>query len=129
MIYLATPYSHPSQEVQSMRFRAACVAAGNLIRKGEVVFSPIAATHPIKKLVGLEGSWEQWQYYDTEIISRCVALYVLQIEGWKESKGVRAEIETAKGLGIRVEHIRPEDVGLYYTYPYLKTLAEMQDLI
>lgn len=129
MIYLASPYSDPSPEVKQMRFRAACVATGHLINQGHVVFSPIASTHPVKVLSDLGGEWDHWKNYDTEIISRCDAVWVLQIEGWEKSVGLQAEIQLAEELGKGIAYIKPSEVGLDYAYPHVRTLHEMKALI
>ena len=47
MIYLATPYSHHCPEIRGIRFKQACIIAGQLILEGHRVFSPIIACHPI----------------------------------------------------------------------------------
>lgn len=129
MIYLASPYSHSDSKVKAMRFRAACIAAGELIKQGLIVFSPIAHTHPIKMLSGLEGEWQQWKTFDEDIISRCEGLFVLKIDGWEESIGVQAEIEFAREQKIPVEHVRAYSVGLLFKYPHVRTVGQMEELI
>ena len=124
MIYLASPYSHPSLEIRQMRFRAACVAAGELFKQGQLVISPIAHTHPIKMLTGLGGEWEQWQEFDTQLIRCCDRLVVLQIDGWITSVGVDTEIKIAEALRKPVDYLLPRKVGLNYAYPYVRTLGE-----
>ena len=47
MIYLASPYTHCDHAVRLERYRAVCRAAAGLIRRGRVVFSPIAHSHAI----------------------------------------------------------------------------------
>lgn len=131
MIYLASPYSNPSPEVRSMRFRAACLATGNLIKRGHLVFSPIAHTHPVREISGLGGSFADWERYDENIINRCDGIFVLCIEGWEESVGVQAEIVIASKLPspIPVEYLTPESVELDFTFPYLRTVGQRSGLI
>lgn len=107
MIYLATPYSHPDPAVREMRFREACRHAAFLMRAGQVVFSPIAHTHPIATQNGLPGGWDYWRRVDSEFLLRCDGLTVVQMDGWKESKGVAAEISLAKTYGVPVAFMRP----------------------
>lgn len=102
MIYLASPYSHPDPAVREQRFRAACRMAGELMRQGVRVFSPIAHTHPIALEGDLPLGWDFWEQFDREMIAACEAVVVLTLDGWRESKGVTAEIAIAKELGIPV---------------------------
>ncbi len=108
MIYLASPYSHPNRNVQRNRFDAICRVAGEMMRHGDVVFSPIAHSHPIAVLCELPTSWDYWEKVDREYIGRCDEVYVCMMDGWRESKGVAAEIAIAKELGKPVFYIDEE---------------------
>ena len=103
MIYLAGPYSHPDALVREARFDAACRATADLVHAGRVVFSPIVHGHPLVRF-GLPTDWSFWQWFNTEHLRRCDEMLVLQIDGWQESEGVRAEIELARAMGKRVSH-------------------------
>jgi len=92
MIYLATPYSHPVQAVREARFRAVTRFAADLLKQGQVVFSPITHSHPLEVLGNLPQGWEFWQTQDLEFLRLCDELHVLCMEGWKESVGVQGEI-------------------------------------
>ena len=108
LVYLACPYSHPMRNTRFVRFQAANVAADMLTHwRDELVFSPISHSHPICEACGEaepeNGPWEYWERFDRAILSLCRKLYVLPLPGWKESKGVQAEIVIAQELGIPVE--------------------------
>jgi hypothetical protein len=75
-----------------------------MMRRGMHVFSPIAHTHPIAAH-GLPGDWDFWQTYDRLMLSRCDELAVLCLPGWRESVGVRAEIDIATRLGLPARFI------------------------
>lgn len=105
MIYLATPYSHPDPAVMEQRFETACRIAGWLMARGEIVFSPIAHTHPIAVRCELPRGWEFWNRYDREMIGFCARLVVAKMDGWHTSTGVAAEIDIAESLGIPVEYM------------------------
>ena len=93
LLYLASPYSSPSCKVMKTRYRAAITAVAALTIRGHLVISPIAHTHPVvKHYPELAGSWKQWEKLDLALLDRCDELIVLGIDGWKESKGVTAEI-------------------------------------
>lgn len=105
MIYLATPYSHPEPAVMEQRFQDACRIAGLLMAQGEVVFSPIAHTHPIAVQCTLPRGWDYWERFDRDFIAACSKVLVARMDGWEQSKGVAAEIAIAKELGKPVEYI------------------------
>jgi len=105
MIYLASPYSHPDPAVREARFDAVSRKAGELMRAGWNVFSPISHMHPIAVRGGLPLGWDFWQAYDREMISACDSLMVFKLDGWKESKGVQAEIEIEQSLGLPVMYV------------------------
>jgi len=108
LIYLASPYSHPDRQIQERRFQAVCQQAAEMMRRGELVFSPIAHTHPIAAY-DLPGDWAFWRRYDRAMLERCDELVVLQLYGWEESIGVQAEIAIAKELNLPVRFIRPKN--------------------
>lgn len=104
MIYLASPYSHPDPAVRQARFDAACRAAAELIRRGYVVFSPIAHSHCIAQH-GLPLNWGYWERHDRRFLAACDELWVLQLDGWEHSRGVQAEIAIAKEMGKPVRFV------------------------
>jgi nucleoside 2-deoxyribosyltransferase len=78
-----------------------------MFRDGVMVFSPIAHTHPIAMHGELPTSFEFYAAYDEMMISRCDAVVILMLDGWRESVGVTAEIEIAKRLGKPIALIEP----------------------
>jgi len=107
MIYLSSPYSHPDPEVREQRFDAVCRAAARLMRAGNVVFSPVAHSHPIAQH-GLPTGWEFWEPHGRAHLARCDELLVLLLDGWEESAGLQAEIRVAGELGKPVRYLIPD---------------------
>ena len=105
LVYLASPYSHPSPEVRHQRFEAACNHAARMMRDGLFVFSPIAHTHPIALHGGLPLGFDYWREYDERMLSACDELQVLMLAGWKESVGVNAEIAMATARGMAITYV------------------------
>lgn len=108
-VYLASPYSHPDSEMRKARFIGVCIAAGALMKKGMVLFSPIAHTYPIEIHGGLPGNWDFWEKYDRYFVENAQSVLVLTLDGYKESKGVNAEIKIAEERGIEVSYISYEE--------------------
>ncbi len=104
MIYLASPYSHPDAAVRQQRFEAACRVAAELIRRGHVVFSPIAHSHSIAQH-GLPMDWGFWEAQDRRLLAACDELWVLKLDGWQHSRGVQAEIAIVRALGKPVRFV------------------------
>ena len=105
-VYLASPYSHADSAVREQRYVAACKAAAKLMLAGEVVFSPIAHSHPIETVgIGEVKSGAFWKSQDMGILIHAAKLAVLKLPGWEESKGIQWEIETAQNLSMQVEFV------------------------
>jgi nucleoside 2-deoxyribosyltransferase len=108
MIYLASPYSHPDPQQREQRYRHALHATAILMKTGEIVISPIVHSHHLHTEYGFGGDWETWAALDLALIDACSEVMVLQIAGWRMSKGVAAEIRYAKSIGRPVRYYDPE---------------------
>ena len=94
LVYLASPYSHPEKEVREARFRAVSRYAARLAKEGIPVFCPIAHSHPWAEYGELDDvDHDFWMRVDEPFILLCTELWVLQLPGWEESRGVQAEVE------------------------------------
>ena len=76
LIYLASPYSHPDPAVRKQRFEDVCRCAAKLILQGQVVFCPIAHSHPIELLMedarfSEDIGWDFWSKQDIPFMERC----------------------------------------------------------
>ncbi len=100
-IYLACPYSDPDPEIREMRVRLANRAAADLMRRGHVVFSPISHSHAIASQCQLPMIWAFWEKQSHAFVEWCDELRILGLPGWRESRGVQAELALAATLGKR----------------------------
>lgn len=109
LIYLASPYSHADASVRQDRYVAVCKAASRLmVESGAVVFSPIAHSHPIAELGGLDGmNHEFWMHQCLPMVERSDELVILAIDGWDRSRGVAAERQQAQLCNIPIRLIEP----------------------
>ena len=105
LIYLASPYTDPDHTVMEDRFHKVCEKAGELMRQGHMIFSPIAHTHPIAVRCELPRPFEFWEDYDRIILARCNALWIYQLPGWAQSKGVAREVVLAMEYNLSIEYI------------------------
>lgn len=102
MIYLASPYSHPDPAVVQDRVEAAEACTVSLMRRGFIVFSPIINCHGIAIKYGLPTDHEFWLRYDFSMLRLAEEMYILAIDGWRESRGVKEEIAFAKSAHIQI---------------------------
>ena len=109
--YLASPYSHPDPQVRYARYMNACQAAAHLMRQGQVVFSPIAHSHPIELHAPDLTGFEFWIGQDLPLLARAERLVVLKLDGWAQSRGVQFEIDYSFAYGIPLEFLEPDDVA------------------
>lgn len=92
--YVATPYSYPNHDVERQRYVAACRATAALMRAfpDRTFYCPVAASHGIAEHGELAGDWETWRRQDEAMMDVCGSIIVVMMPGWRESKGVRAEV-------------------------------------
>lgn len=99
-IYLAIPYSGIEEE----SYQAANKVAAKLIADGNIVFSPITHSHPIK--LGItQNTYETWLAQDKAFVDWADEIYIVilckgldceyGITKVENSKGVQAEIAWA----------------------------------
>lgn len=133
LIYLASPYSNPDPLIMRLRFEQAMYATAVLLREGYIVFSPILNSHPIAEIHELPKDWDYWKTVDEVFISRCDELWILMLDGWRESVGVGEEILIAKNLGITIRYINVDGTNLSFlnsetpTTDFLTTERSLRD--
>lgn len=101
-IYLISPYSHSDESVREERYDAAVDATAALIKRGNIVFSPIVHCHPLALKHSLPKDHVYWKKYDQAFIEWADVGYVLRIPGWKGSLGVMSDIKALCKLGKSV---------------------------
>lgn len=112
MIYLASPYNHPSPFVREQRYLAAMEVLSLLLKYKMWAFSPIVHCHELKKVADLPPDFDFWLSYDFHILDRCSELLILNISGWSASAGVGAEYRRARERGLPVRLVRAVEGSL-----------------
>lgn len=105
LIYLACPYTSSDVGVRSARVAAVTKVTADLMQAGLMVFSPITHGHAIAEQHDLPRDWAYWERQCRTMVSRSNEIYVLIIDGWRESVGVGCEIDYAHELGLPVRKI------------------------
>lgn len=96
LIYLASPYTHPCQLVQALRWRQVEEATAYLLKEGHLIYSPIVHCHSLAQQYQMPGDFNFWKDYCLDMLTRADELWVLQLDGWDRSHGVLAEIDYAR---------------------------------
>ena len=107
-VYLGTPYSRYEMGL-NMAFAHASRLAGQMLKKGVQVYSPIAHTHPIAMFGEIDPlDHEIWLPFDRTMWELSSAMVVGMLPGWKESYGVAKEIEYFNSVNKPLYSIDPE---------------------
>lgn len=107
LIYLACPYTHPNPHIRQWRVDTCAMASAALRLRHWFVYAPIVECHATEHFMpGDCGAFEFWQEYNMRML-RAVAdeLWVLELPGWDQSKGVIAEIDAAVKADMPVQFI------------------------
>ena len=109
LIYLAGPYTHVDPTIMNYRYSEHCRIAAHLLGRGELIYSPISETVAIAKFLG-ETSWDFWREKDLDQLKRCDELYVILLDGYKQSLGVQGEVKFALQNIITISFIDPKEL-------------------
>jgi hypothetical protein len=119
VVYLASPFSSSIKEVEDYRYKTVTKLAARLMRNYEVaLITPITSSYNIKQtdpdFIGTD--FEFWKEIDLAFVSRSDEVWVAEMDGWKDSIGVREEIRFALSKGIRVRIIDMDILSLRELY-------------
>jgi hypothetical protein len=105
--YLGSPYSRYPRGIYKAH-RDVCKEAGRLTQAGVAVYSPIANSHPIAMIAGLDPlDHDLWMTADQPLMDTAKGLIVLKMEGWDQSHGLAYEIEIFTAMGLPVIYMEP----------------------
>jgi hypothetical protein len=109
--YLSNPYNG-SEEERNQRAKIAAETCGVLLRRGLHVWSPIVHNHAMVNIVefSLEERRSLILDFDFSLLKSAKAMILLEINGWKESFGVKAEIELCHQLSIPIKYLNLIDL-------------------
>lgn len=106
LIYLAGPFSHTEKAIMNEREIQHAKCAIALKQQGLSIYAPITETTALEKLGGLkETSWAYWREHDLNLLSRCDELWVMLLDGYKESLGVKGEVKFAVKNSIPIKFV------------------------
>ena len=109
LIYIASPYSHPDDNVREENFRIVSKLVAKLTSEGKFPISPITYGHTLLGFHEMPSDWQFWQDFCLTFLQHCEELWVYQMPGWDKSRGVAEEIEFAKKHQIKIKYIEYGD--------------------
>lgn len=112
--YLASPYSHPDEDVREARYLEALKATAWLLQNKIWVHSPIVHCHELAKLYRLPKDANFWMDYNFAVLERASELLILTIDGWQSSHGIRQEYDRSKIKGIPSWALTPGGNGTIF---------------
>lgn len=109
--YLAQPFHHDNLLVATVRHSVGLVMASHFMRQGHHIYAPIVYSQALLKSGFFEdGSHEFWLPFDESLLLGAADLWLLQLPGWEQSKGVEFELEVCHNRGLLVTHIPWGDI-------------------
>lgn len=102
MIYIASPYTHSDEAVRQFRYERARAFTAHLIGRNFIAFSPIVYAHEMAQEHSLPTDYEYWKRFNDHMMRNSVAVCLLCLEGWEESRGVTYELDFAKQINLSV---------------------------
>lgn len=124
LTYLAGPYTHHDEKVMEDREIQHSRCGALLMAQGIHVYVPIAETCMIAKHDSVKDTgWDFWRAIDLNKLARCDKMMIIDIDGWKESKGVRGEVKYALLNNIPVSIVSVD--ASFIIEPAIEQLLEM----
>jgi len=108
IIYLAQPYTHPSQKIVCERVRLIREITAHIINAdcGIYPLSPISYTHELDSFVRDDHDWYKWDIDFLLEISD--GMVVVKMPGWETSKGIKKELNHCFANSIPYVYSAPD---------------------
>jgi hypothetical protein len=109
LVYLMAPYSSVADKDRLMK--VLYTVAHDFMRNhpGAVVVSPLFYHYSVGIVPGVDGDWQFWENYSINLLRKCDGTIMVQIDGWENSIGVKAETELQIRLNIPVLAVYDND--------------------
>jgi hypothetical protein len=129
LIYLSAPYTTGPESTTERQTAIDKATAWLMEHSGAYIFSPITYEKPLKDVYGANRDWDFWGPKDAEMVARCDELWVLCLNNWENSKGVRFEIDEAHKFNKPVFYITVNTEKNIITFQdEIKVMVEITEL-
>ena len=127
--YLASPYSHPDEEVRKQRERSISDIGAKLTHLGLNLFCPITQSHRLNEFLdkGQQLGHDECMRVDYALLDKAEALIVAKLSGWDKSVGVKLEMDYAREKGMMIYTIDIVDEGKHNPTPSHSQWEEMRE--
>jgi hypothetical protein len=109
-IYFASPYSHSDKSVRLDRYHKALTVTASYLKAGKVIYSPIVHCHELALIKNMPTDAAFWWRYNRAMLSQAGELWLLTLDGWQQSKGMRKESLYAIQHEIPISYISYAEV-------------------
>lgn len=111
-VYVASVYSKFHLGLDAAHHDA-CLIAGELIKLGLSVYSPIAASHDISYFCEIPAlNHDLWLTADKPLMDAANCLVVAKMHGWRESFGVQYEINVFRRAKKPIFYLEPQTLEI-----------------
>ena len=96
LIYIASPYSAATFAEMENRWEMIVdwIFAWDSEHPGEnVLYSPIEKHHQLADACNLSPDWQYWWEVNELMLKKADEMWVIQMPGWEESRGITKEVE------------------------------------
>ncbi len=104
MIYVGSPFSDPDHLVRADRAAEVSRFVAQYIRKGHILYSPIASWHHIEEKFTLPKDSQFWEQHNFQMLRFASEMWVLRLGRWQLSVGLAGEMDMARDLYIPIVH-------------------------
>ena len=109
MIFISAPYTHENVEVVEKRVEIIEKYVAECALSEIIALSPVLYYHNIVKKYELPKTYTYWEHICISMLQKCDMLFVLTMDGWDTSVGVKSELEVARRLNISIGYVNRYD--------------------
>lgn len=107
-LYLASPYNHKNKAIRTLREKQITMIAAKLTAKyGHCMFLPITQSAAMARCHEFGTGFDEWAQIDLTAIEAMQEFWVVKLDGWDKSIGVRYETQYATKLKKTIRYIDP----------------------
>lgn len=119
LVYIASPYTYKSRFkllrkfIEWLRYYQVTKVIGYLQDKHPNIafIAPITQSHQTAKFMkNKNGEFSYWKNIDFKYIRQCNELWVIALNGWTESLGVKEEINYAAKQRLKIKYFDLNDI-------------------
>jgi len=103
MIYLAAPFWHEDEIIRQSRIDALSAFHAHLVNQEPRSFF----FNPLTNSLGCDAPEDYWRAHGIHMLKSAQSMYVLCLDGWQQSKGVKGEIDQCYIEKLSIHYFDP----------------------